>query len=56
MLTRNSPESISDNPLVISPFSQGSSEGGGSPPVGNAFLLLDGTNFKLLDGTNLLLL
>ena len=56
MLTRPLPMNVVDNPLVISPFSQGSSEGGGSPPVGNAFLLLDGTNFKLLDGTNLLLL
>lgn len=42
--------------LTVSLFSQPSTVAGTSPPVDNAFLLLDDTSFLLLDHTQFLLL
>lgn len=52
MLTRPSPESISENPLLESPYNQVWNYGLGSFPINNDWLLLEGPNFSTLEGPN----
>ena len=52
MLTRNSPESISDNPLLDSPYNQISDFGLGHYPFDDHWLLLDGEHFSQLEGSD----
>lgn len=52
MLNRPSPESVSENPLLESPYYQVWDFGLGSFPINNDWLLLDNENFTWLDGSD----
>ena len=52
MLTRSSPASISDNPLIDSPFNQEDDLALGNFPINNNWILLNGVNFSTLDGAD----
>lgn len=52
MLGRPAPESISDNPLLDSPYHQQDNFGNGSFPINDDWLLLDTDHFTMLDGSN----
>lgn len=53
MLTRNAPESVSDNPLIDSPYNATWVKGLGTFPSSNDWLLLDGDFFATLEGPHL---
>jgi hypothetical protein len=50
MLSRNAPESVSDNPLIDSPYNLTYQKGLGTFPVNNDWLLLDNDFFSTLEG------
>ena len=52
MLGRNAPESVSDNPLIDSPYNATYQFGLGNYPINNNWLLLDGENFSTLEGSD----
>ena len=47
---------IEANPLIDSPFVEGTNQGAPTPPMFNYFLLLNTSHFGLLNGSDLLLL
>lgn len=50
MLTRPAPASVSDNPLLDSPFYQQEDLELGNFPINNNWILLNGVNFSTLAG------
>ena len=52
MLTRPSPESTMENPLLESPYNQIWLYGVGNFPINNNWLLLTGENFSTLKGAD----
>lgn len=50
MLNRAAPESVSDNPLLDSPYYQQEEFGLGNFPINNNWILLSGINFSTLQG------
>lgn len=52
MLTRPAPESLSDNPLIDSPYNATYQIGLGSFPMDDSWLLLDGEHFSQLEGSD----
>lgn len=52
MLTRPAPESVTDNPLIDSPYNATYLYGLGSYHINNYWMLLDTDHFTMLDGSN----
>jgi hypothetical protein len=52
MLNRPAPESVTDNPLLDSPYNVTWEKGLGNFPINNNWLLLTGENFSMLEGTD----
>lgn len=50
MLTRPSPDSISDNPIIDSPYNATYQKGLGHFPIDDAWDLLEGDHFSQLSG------